>query len=239
MLQAGAIPVDCIRPSFPRRKEKGPPMTFQIGMVGSDGIVIVGDTWQYVEPKDRSWYGFQASKMRLSESAQIGVAAARDMTTSLRVADQIIATLDPSSEYSNRREKILNVVSTIGEGHDSEFLIALSQPEPSLYWAACNKDGQSNSLEVFDRLAIGDVHNLAFFWATSYYRSTLNISQLARLGALAVISASRLNSGSVGGLEVMECKKEGCRMWPRSETSVLFSEISSLADQIGSLIFQG
>src|SRR6266700_1802091 len=86
--------------------EDDPPMTMQVGMVGTDGIVIAGDTKWSNEPMlvNRNWaggrYGFNSTKMKFSTEHGIAIACARDMTVSCWMAHQILTILKPE-EYAD------------------------------------------------------------------------------------------------------------------------------------------
>ncbi len=209
-------------------------MTLQVGMVGIDGVVVVGDTWQHVEPQNKSWYGYHASKLRVSDSGRIAVACARDMDTSTRIAEEIFRRLTGNSE--GRASEFLDLGTQAANGRDSECLIVFADPEPSLYLFLCDKNGNRRCEEVYSCFSIGDAGNSAIFWAMHFYSRTLSVSQLTRLAALVVISAGKLNSGSIGGLEVMTCDLGGIHIWPRPENETLESATQNLLKQIGELV---
>jgi hypothetical protein len=209
-------------------------MTLQVGMVGIDGVVIVGDTWRYVEPQHKSWSGYHASKLRVGDSSRIAVACARDMDTSTRIAEEIFLRL--AGDSSDRSREILDIGTRVASGHDSECLIAFADPVPSLYLFLCDKNGNRRCEEVYSCFSIGDAGNSAIFWAMHFYSRTLSVRQLTRLAALVVVSAGKLNSGSIGGLEIMTCDQAGIQCWPRPENETLESDTQNLLKQIGELI---
>jgi hypothetical protein len=121
-------------------------MTLQVGMVGVDGVVIVGDTWLYVEPQHKSWYGYHATKLRVSDSGRIAVACARDLDTSTGMAETIFRKL--TGDSTARSREILDIGTRAASGRDSECLIAFADPEPSLYSFLCDKNGNRRCEEV-------------------------------------------------------------------------------------------
>jgi hypothetical protein len=209
-------------------------MTLQIGMVGNDGVVVVGDTWQHVEPAGKSWFGYHASKLRVSDSGRIAVACARDMDTSTLIAEEIFQKLGDVSR--NRRSEIFEIGTRLASGRDSECLVAFADPQPSLYLFLCDKSGNRRCEEVYSCFPTGDAGNSAMFWPMQFYNGALSVGQLTRLGALAVVSAAKLNSGSIGGLEVLTCDTDGIRCWSRQESETLESDMQKLLKQIGDLV---
>lgn len=201
-------------------------MTLQIGMLGRDGIVVVGDTWQYVDPGDRPWYGYHSSKFRISADRRIAVAGAHDMDASFAVADEVIRQL--SGPCDDRRAEILNVGNRIAEGKNSQCLLAFSDPCPTLYRFSHRVAGQSSCEEVIGCIPIGDQWSTAYYWAMRHYDHGRSCQQLARLGALVVISAGHISSGSIGGLEGFTCGTTGIRLWTRHESESLKAEIDNL-----------
>ena len=128
------------------------------------------------------------------------------MDTSTHIADEIFRDSQATREIE---EAILHIRIQAANGHDSECLIAFADPEPSLYLFLCDKNGNRRCEEVYSCFSIGDAGNSAIFWAMHFYNRTLSVCQLTRLAALVVVSAGKLNSGSIGGLEVMTSDQRG------------------------------
>ena len=201
-------------------------MTLQIGMLGRDGIVVVGDTWQYVEPGGRPWYGYHSSKIRVSADRRVAVAGAHDMDASFAIADEVISQL--SVPCDDRRVEILNIGNRLAENKDSQCLVAFSDPCPSLYRFSHARSGQSTCEEVIGCIPIGDQWNVAYYWPMRHHNNGLSSQQLSRLGALVVISAGHISSGTIGGLEGFTCNTNGIRLWSRPESDSLEAEIRNL-----------
>jgi hypothetical protein len=191
-------------------------------MLGCDGIVVVGDTWQYVEPGGRPWYGYHSSKFRVSEDKRIAVAGAVDMDASFAVADGII------QARPQGRSEILAIGNQFAANKDSHCLIALCDPWPCLYRFIHAKDGRSSCDEVIGCIPIGDQWNVAYYWAMRHHSNSLSCQQLARLGALVVVSGGHISSGTIGGLEGFTCTTAGIRVWNRTESDTLKSDIENL-----------
>jgi hypothetical protein len=214
-------------------------VTLQVGMVSNSGIVIVGDTWQYVEPSrdQKIWTGYHASKIRVSTSGRIAVACARTMDVAMRIADEIFAQCDGQTEGTSRHTKVEEIGTRLAKGLDAECLIVFSEPQPVIYSFVHSRNDEYRCMEIYSAFATGDVGNPAYYWVMRYYKAGLTIAQLALLGALVNVSAEKLNSGSIGGLEVLTCDSDGIRVWSREESESLRAEGQRLTDQIEGLIF--
>lgn len=213
-------------------------MTLQVGMVSNSGIVIVGDTWQYIDPArdQKVWTGYHASKTKVSVSGRVAVACARTMDIAFRIADEIFAQCDGQTDRISRHAKLEEIGTRIAKGLDAECLIVFSEPRPVMYSFVHSRNDEYRCMEIYSAFATGDVGNPAYYWVMRYYKANLTIAQLARLGALVNVSAEKLNSGSVGGLEVLTCDSEGIRVWSREESESLRAEGQRLTDQIEGLI---
>jgi hypothetical protein len=200
-------------------------MTLQIGMLGRDGLVVVGDTRQYLEPQGQPWYGYDSSKIRTSSDSRIAVACAVDMDASFAIADEVVKQM--AGPY-NRLVEIRNIGNRIAEGKDSQCLIAFCDPCPELYRFSHWKTGQSKCELALGSIPIGDQWNQAYYWAMRHYNHALSCQQLSRLGALVVTTAAHLNSASIGGMEGFTCTTDGIRLWSRDESDSLQAEIRDI-----------
>jgi hypothetical protein len=210
-------------------------MTLQIGTFGAEGVAIVGDTWQYVNPQDRPWYGYHASKFRANAANTIAVACARDMTSSQKIADEILVT--DFSDVFRRRDKISEIGFRVAASHASECLVVFARPQPSLLWFLCDDKGNGKCEQVLTAVGTGDAYNMAFYWMMRHYSISLTIEKQVRIGALSVLGAGKLNSGTIAGLEVLTCDQSGIRLWTQQENESLKSEIEKLETAIANLVF--
>jgi len=71
-------------------------MTMQVGMVGTDGVLIASDTRWMNTPRLRNnqfWaggrYTFNSPKIRISHERGIAISCAKDMETARHVANEI------------------------------------------------------------------------------------------------------------------------------------------------------
>lgn len=200
------------------------PMTMQVGMVGAGGLVIAGDTKQFVERSGRSWYSYSSSKIRVGAKGRMAIACARNMDISWKVAERIFEEL-PSCRVDERAIRIESIGLETAKGFDSECIVAFADPAPSLYAFLCARTGEGRCMEV-DKIPTGDAGNPAYFWAERYYTKYLTVIQLTRLAAHIIVSAGRMNNGSIQGLEVLTLDASGFRQWSQEENAAL--ELASM-----------
>jgi hypothetical protein len=199
------------------------PMTMQVGMVGTDGVLIASDTKWHVDPRvprDKFWiggrYSFNSPKIKLDRGRGIAVSQALNMETAGIVADRILADLkeeefgDPVAFIEAIGEQVLETAE-IGR-REAGCLIALCKPQPQLFlfvFAATGEGRKGAICRKMESFAItGDNVNPAIFWAEAYYRKR-PIKSLIPLAAHLIVSAETLNSGSISGLEIVFCDQSG------------------------------
>lgn len=204
------------------------PMTIQVGMVGTDGLLLVGDTRWTNEPTliNRDWaagrFGFNSTKLKISHERGMAVACARNMETATRIANEVLSNLRTEDfEYPILPIEAMGakVLSTAGDRNNAQALIALIHPEPQLFlfqFGSLNREWGAYCQKM-DTIAIaGDNLNAAIFWAERYYQS-LPVEKLIPLAAQVVVSAKKLNTGTIGGLEGIVCNRTGIhRLSPHS-----------------------
>jgi hypothetical protein len=193
-------------------------MTMQVGMVGTDGIVLAGDTrctrWPVGGVGVRQSYS--ASKIIISQDNQIAVSCAKDMAAAGRIAEAVISGLQNESIH-NRERRLVDIGGEEARGRDVECIVTFAGREPSLYLLQCTNSGTDIiGPQIGDFVHAGDTVNAAAFWAMRYYRP-LPVSQLARLAAHLVIVAGELNSATVKGLEMIICNESGILRVPEDE----------------------
>jgi hypothetical protein len=57
-----------------------------------------------------------------------------------------------------------------------------------------------------------------------------------RIGALAVITAGKLNPSTINGLEIATFDQKGLRIWEREESAALKAEMEDIDRRIGELL---
>lgn len=213
-------------------------MTMQVGMVGTDGVLIASDTkWHTVPrvPRDKFWltgrYTFNRTKIIISHERGVAISCAVNMETAEHVAREIIRTLpdpnlaDPIPHIKAIGQRVLDVAQTGRQ--DATCLIALMHPIPQLLLFTFGVfEGIRGPVcqRMDDRAFAGDNVNPAMFWAERYYKK-LPVKELVPLAAHLIITAHHLNNGSIGGLEIVFCDQSGFHRL--SDDSILELEAKS------------
>jgi hypothetical protein len=213
-------------------------MTMQVGMVASDGLVVVGDTKQFKEPQDGGFRSsYSGTKIKIAANGQIAIACARNMLLANRIADQILIDL-VECPIQDRGRRILDTGTRLAmpDRMGAECLIAFAGPEFSLYHFQLPSDGKTYCTTPIDRAVSGDSGSAACFWAERYYSPLLRVDQLVPLAAHIIVSGAKLNSGSIGGLEVVACDKGGFHRWSNEENTQLESCTHDLGARLGQIV---
>jgi hypothetical protein len=212
-------------------------------MIGEDGIVLASDMKRMNEPRFTgmrmaavgSTYG--ASKIKLDCKRRIAVSSARNMETAEPVADAILGLGDdcwvsPVGPIQRAAKPIIDA----NERKDVQCLIVTDMPMLRLFlFQSVTINGVPGQLichEITDKMVTGQNTNAAVFWTERYYWTERDyqrrpVAELIPLAAQLIISASKLNSNGIGGLEIVECKKGGFRRL--SDESI--RELEAVADE--------
>jgi hypothetical protein len=230
-------------------------MTLQVGMTGSDGIVLAGDTrrtkWAELS-FDRPWagsrYGENGTKIQISDSRKIAVSSALDLETAERIAAAIIARLDISN-VALIEKGIQAIASEIFDAHPKlsfQCLAVVSiDPRPKLFSVSSVKVDEVSAVvcREWPRLAIvGDTVNGAIFWAERYYNQSLltekkTMAQLIPLCAHLIICARSLSTPMIGGLEMVLCTSNGIELQPENVIQGLAERAERREETIAEMIF--
>jgi hypothetical protein len=200
------------------RIEEELPMTIQVGMVGTDGILIAGDTRWTNTPMltNRLYaggrYGFNSSKIKISPERGIAISQARDMEIAGQIADQIIAELkDEDFRYPASAIAEIAAKMSFPVKEEAHCLVVLTRPMPQLFhFLFATVQGKWAPIcQPMETIAIaGDNVNASIFWAERYYQR-IPIEQLVPLAAHLVVCARKLNTGTISGLEIVLCTPSG------------------------------
>jgi hypothetical protein len=231
------------------------PMTIQVGMTGSDGIVLAGDTRRTKPPVvsfERPWvggrYGENGTKIQISVNRTIAVSSALDLETAERIAAAIIARLDISDAdlIQERIGVIANEVFNTNIKESFQCLVVVSlAPNPKLFSVCSMKDdGEQKAVcREWYRLAIvGDTVNSAIFWAERYYNQSLlsdkkPMAKLIPLCAHLIICARSLNTATISGLEMVLCTSNGIELLPEDVIQGLAERAEKREETVAKMIF--
>jgi hypothetical protein len=229
-------------------------MTMHVGMVGTDGIVLAGDTLQWANPLPDSvpsqtgistWMNQTLSKIKISDDRKIAVACAGSLQEAYPLADAFIAGLSTQiRQYPEGR--IQEITQEFADSQPRwrgvECLVLFSEPQPNLYHLQCLPDEITGRAQAPQCCAVpmytfaGDSLNGAIFWAMRYYRilppAKQTVCHLQRLAAQIVADAGALNAGSVGGLELVYCDQLGIHSLSNRENYTLLRDAQERSDDI-------
>jgi 20S proteasome alpha/beta subunit len=211
-------------------------MTMQVGMVGTDGILIASDKiWTLPGARVTQ----TVTKLKYSGERGIGVGCA-EAEMSVNIANRIIECL-PDGNHEAPSYLLEQYAKEIMSGFDtpmyrrwggplqSQCLVALNRPF-GLYSLKVGPEGVKCE-RIEDKTRVGDTDNSAIFFLESFY-SLRRVEQLKLLAAHIVLEAARRNPVGVGGLEMLIVDGEGAKMVPQDELSKLTERSNALHDTI-------
>jgi hypothetical protein len=191
----------------------------QVGLVGTDGILLASDMLWTQNPvlASRRWAvgrrSFIKSKIKINNAKGMAISCARDMDLACEIADKIMIGLQ-ANDFSNPISRILEIGSEVSpqEKDTAQCLIALMRPTPHLFWfQSAMIDGQRVPMcEKMEPMAIaGDNLNAAIFWAEKYCRPPRPIEKIIPIAAYLIICARHFNTAVIDGLEIVRCRESG------------------------------
>ena len=204
----------------------------QVGMVGSDGILLASDTQWTQQGSIR--HSFSATKIKINHARGIAVSCARNMETSARVADSILAgSQDAPPPYPSDVEKLAaKALREAGPRSDIQCLIVSKHTHLRflrLQTILLDEEPAPMCGEVDTKAIIGDDTNAAIFWAERYYQRR-PIRSLVLLAAQLVISARGFNSAMISGLEIVLCDATGIHRLGEDSIRQLESKANEIDD---------
>jgi len=221
-------------------------MTIQIGIVGTDGILIASDTHWFDEHSVReSW---NETKIKIHTDCGIAVARAGKLVTAGYLANEII---DATVRNENWLDVDFGVKQTIEEkvlslaekgSEHCQCLVAFTRPHVKLFCFQIVKVGESWRLvidEISSKKCTGDYRNSAIFWAERYcprgpYK--VPIRKLVTFASHLVYTAHVLNTAGISGLEIVLCEANGIHRVPDEEISQLELQAEERDKSIGCLL---
>ena len=219
-------------------------MTMQIGMVGTDGILLAGDTrWTHTPPQYGSGgrHGSNASKIIISEELCMAISCARAMELSCKIANRMIGRFEDKdlvSPTSPIREIAENAMDEVrGNRTDAQCLIAFMRPVLSLYFLHVG-GGAIECHQITTKEFAGDDSNPSVFWSERYYKAR-PLKELIPLAAHMIVSARHFNTAAIDGLEIVLCDSSGIRRLPEESIRKLEASSEKWDMEIGNLFLGG
>jgi len=215
-------------------------MTMQVGLIGSNGIVLASDMkWGVPPPWDAELVrrGFLASKILISDSGKLAVGFAQSMYPAYRAAKRLIAELDDSDERT-RDSRIYDIGRDEAGKENVEFILAFLEPAPTLrlfQWFNGGKDILNSP--VRESLHTGDHHNPAIAWLRYYKKKP--IKKLKLLAAHVVTIAGEISPDGIKGLELIYSNATGFHRVSDDENDNLQIQSRALDRQVGDAILNG
>jgi hypothetical protein len=228
------------------------PMTMQVGMVGTNGIVLASDrrwnmksllagqTWGTAE------HSLGSSKIKIDEARGIAISCAADLIHARTLADRILAALkDQNVEHP--ATVIKDVASTMIPSSTApnppQCLLVFEGPPPRLFYAfyisSSNGTVVPECLELDDVGIAGHTTNAALYWAERYSRfiPKMPIEKLIPLAAHLIVSAGIINPGGINGLEITYCDATGFHRLSKEENREWESKAEGWDKRIEKMIF--
>lgn len=230
------------------------PMTMQVGMVGSNGIVLASDRrWNMrAALSGRSWgtgeHGLSSTKIKIDEVLGVAVCCAADMIPATTLADNILAAVKERGidDLSTTAKDVASMrIPNPEASNPPHCLLVLKGTPPRLFdlFYISSGDGKvvPQCLEVDDVGIAGHTTNAALYWAQRYLKiiPKLPIERLIPLAAHLVVSAGFINPGGISGLEMIYCDATGFHRLSKDENRELESKAEEWDKRIGEMIFGG
>jgi hypothetical protein len=207
----------------------------QVGMIGTDGIVLASDTQtqrRMVRGGLGTWHTADTYKLKISADKKIAASCAMDMCEVERIASELFIALDGVDLYARER-KIIEVARTIPNNLAVECFVAFIEPDPWLFLMQ-HPEGSSHPIvqPIISKAFAGDALNPAAYWAQRYYRC-LPVEKLKNLAAHVIAEAGILNPALIGGLDIVIGKNGEFSRLPRQDADHLLEQSRKLADYFG------
>lgn len=216
------------------------PVTLQVALVGTDGIVLASDK-KTVVPGD----GFASRRSSITSKILVnfdqGIAIAyADYDASETVAKSIWS--DAAKVKQSRKDRLAFESFALDLCNRDQFrpygwhgellIISLDDLDHLLHLSLKESRARLNIVE--NRFLAGDSSNPAGFFVEAYYAncSRRPIAELTFLAAHVILSGGRYNPAGIGGLEVVRCTTEGFEWLSDS----LISEIAKRSDELDAII---
>lgn len=184
-------------------------MTYQVTMLGVDGIVIASDRRQLIDPHPAGFDGCYMpndfTKVFIDPTGRFAWAFAGGKAGF--VAAQYLRQEFAKSVVEPDARKILqdccDRAAMVGDPHTANSVI-LADGENRCVIHAVIEERVAGTSDVLSGICFtGQSSNRASVIPSLYYSSNMTVAQLARLAAYAVVTAGKVDSLYIGGLDVV------------------------------------
>jgi hypothetical protein len=212
------------------------PVTFQIGMVGSDGVLLASDrlVTRFIPHRATS----EIVKIVVREDLGLAYCCSGDDSFANRVRIILDAHLGkkaiPIESHLSEGIEVARRGGNLGQG--SVLIAYLTPRKVYLYQLEMTQKPPDFACAVLDRWSIGDQTNAAVFFSEQYLPKSPPppVASLVSLAAHTVLMAHARNPTGVGGLDITVCTMDGFYSLPEKELSALRQKSSALDSDIRS-----
>lgn len=188
------------------------PMTFQIGLVGADGVLLASDLLYASRDEITGvWTTFKAGKIEITPDGKLAYCCAGGAWS-----DSVIKAFLGTKIHPIRDNLILSGQLTwqhAGKERENPFwkgsILLVERGEGAITLWHMNSNLPVNALRILDKKTQGDDGNVAQFFLERYFKGGQNIKQLVPLAAFSVLMANKINPSGIDGLEMLLCTTSG------------------------------
>jgi hypothetical protein len=188
------------------------PMTLQIVLTGTDGIVLASDKKVNLLNQNFNTTAMR-SKILINHDRKIAACWSGEQWPSYNLADHIVRNMsdaDLQYPYDSLRTVAPEIVNRRGihgeEYASAEVAVVTIQDGPKAYEITASRDRCDCWAQ--EKIIRGHIANPAVFFTERYYEQ-LPIARLLPLAAHVIVNAGRINPRGIEGLEIVRCTKEG------------------------------
>ena len=227
------------------------PMTMQVAMVGSDGIVLASDTYCQETPQldvgqmyFGGRHGTNHTKIKIDHSLGMAISYGWDAKSAEKIGDLIVEHWR-NEDRKNPEDALERICDKVPQPdrRRAQCLVVFTRPSPQMFFIQTTSN-EDNKWEPWCRsstsiLIAGDTTNSTIFWAERYYRkfAPLHLSgeRLIPLAAHMIGQAKTLNTAGIDGLEIVICSSSGIKQLSKDSCELLKRQAEHWDDTIGDL----
>jgi hypothetical protein len=231
---------------YPSPQEEEIPMTLQVGLVGTDGLVIASDQ-KATFAEDRTRASSATQKLFWDTATGIVCAASGDPVAP-HIARELVHRLIPGGGSSDIVFTALQgAVKELWQKHVPKKRNGEPDREPSVcfliglmgnrcLWRILLPERGSGTSPYLDKIHAGDDRNAAKYLTERFYKHSnlLPVSNLAFLAAHLILEGHELNPSGVEGLDILSWRfgEPKPKVFTEEEKRVLIRRSEGLSDLI-------